>query len=105
VTIIACFDEDGKGMTGHGLAVDRFTAIIVRAGQVTINTAKLGLAVRSVGLVLGLTLMTGGAEGIGRPGGSCLLGMNLVAIDAAYPNGTMATRSPFMQRAGMAAPT
>jgi hypothetical protein len=103
VTIIARFDEDGKGMTRHGLAVHRLTAIIARTSQVTINAAKIGLAVSGMGLVICLILMTGGAKGIGRHGSACLLGVNLMAVNTLYPNGTVTARLPFMQRTGMAA--
>ena len=105
MTIIAGFDEDSKGMTRHSLTIHRFTLVIVGTGQMTGNTAKIGLVVRSVDRVLRLILMTGGAEGIGRHGGSGLLGVDLVAINAVYSNSTMTTRLPFMQGAGMATPT
>lgn len=86
MTVIARADRDGKGVTRAHLTLHRTAGIVPRTHQVAIYAVDTGscLAVDGMGRILGLVLVTVGAEGVSIVSRADFLRMDLVARRASY---------------------
>lgn len=91
MAIIAGLDKNDEGVTGNSMTVHCLSFIFIRTGQVAINAMNVDLGMNRVGGTLCLILMATGTQSIGCRRRVCLLGMNLMAIDAGHPHRAMTT--------------
>jgi hypothetical protein len=105
VTIGACFNENSKGVASDSVTADCSTTVIAGARQMAINTMNVDLAMKVMRIVSYLILVASRTEGICCGGSACLLGMDLMTINAVYANRPVLARLPFSQGAGMTATT
>ena len=99
MTIVAGADKYCKGVAGHCVAADRAVGIIGRSCQMAVYAAYIGLVVDRMGSIPHLVVMATCAQRIGGGSRSCLLGVNLVAVDTSYTYFAVTARAPLEQGA------
>jgi hypothetical protein len=82
VALVTRAEKDGKGVTRDSVAADRALALIVRPGQMAVDTNHLGFLMNLMGLILNLLLVARGAQGIRGRRFTGALGVDFVAINA-----------------------